>query len=66
MIEGHQVDGLKEFRLANSEDIEIPICAGTADEAISSIRSHHASWKKEHAGRAKPASRVRDAGRKSR
>jgi uncharacterized protein (TIGR00730 family) len=60
----HMLDS--QFPLANPEDIEIPICVGTADEAIALIRRHHASWKKEQAGRAKPASSDRGAGRKRR
>jgi len=57
----HMLDS--QFPLANPEDIQIPICFGTADEAISSIRKHHASWKKQQATKAKPASRGRGAGR---
>jgi uncharacterized protein (TIGR00730 family) len=60
----HMLDS--QFPLANPEDIEIPICVGTADEAISSIRRHHSSWKKEQAGRAKPTGRGRGADRKRR
>jgi uncharacterized protein (TIGR00730 family) len=30
--------------LINAEDIEIPICVNTADEAIAKIREHRASW----------------------
>jgi hypothetical protein len=60
----HMLDS--QFPLANPEDMQIPICVGTADEAISSIRRHHASWKKEHAARAKPTSSVRGADRKRR
>ncbi len=55
-----------DFPLANPEDIEIPICVGTADEAIASIRRHHASWKKEQAGRPKPSKRGRGTGLKKR
>jgi uncharacterized protein (TIGR00730 family) len=58
----HMLD--PRFPLANPEDMQIPICVGTADEAIASIRKHHAFWKKEQAGRAKPASRGRGADRK--
>jgi len=47
-----------QFPLANPEDMQIPICVGTADEAISLIRRRHASWKKQHPERAKPSSRV--------
>jgi hypothetical protein len=30
--------------LANSEDMSIPLCVNTADEAIALIREHHARW----------------------
>jgi uncharacterized protein (TIGR00730 family) len=30
--------------LANAEDMEIPRCVSTADEAIALIREHHAHW----------------------
>jgi uncharacterized protein (TIGR00730 family) len=53
----HMLD--PQFPLANPEDIQIPICVGTADEAIASIRKYHGSWKKDQAGRAKPAHRNR-------
>jgi uncharacterized protein (TIGR00730 family) len=33
-----------ELNLANQEDISIPICVSTADEAIALIREHHAKW----------------------
>ena len=36
-----------EFPLANPEDMKIPVCVNTADEAITVIRKHHASWRKE-------------------
>ncbi len=58
----HMLD--PRFPLANPEDMEIPICVDTADEAISEIRRHHASWKKKQARKAKPASRGRGASRK--
>lgn len=32
------------FELANPEDIAIPHCVDTADEAIALIRDHHARW----------------------
>ena len=42
-----QVNLLKpELALANPEDISIPHCVNTADEAISLIRDHHAKWLK--------------------
>ena len=56
----HMLDS--QFPLANPEDIQIPICVGTADEAISLIRKHHTSWKRKQAGRAKPVSPGRGAG----
>jgi len=43
-----------EFPLANPEDIEIPLCVNTADEAITVIRKHHSLWRK--------AQRTRKAG----
>jgi hypothetical protein len=33
-----------ELSLANPEDISIPVCVSTADEAIAQIREHHAKW----------------------
>ena len=30
--------------LASSEDLEIPICTASADEAIALIRKYHAKW----------------------
>lgn len=33
-----------ELSLANPEDISIPLCVNTADEAIALIRTHHAKW----------------------
>ena len=35
-----------EFPLANAEDMQIPICASTANEAITVLRKHHAVWRK--------------------
>jgi uncharacterized protein (TIGR00730 family) len=32
------------FELANPEDMQIPRCVDTADEAIALIRAHHAQW----------------------
>ena len=34
-----------ELSLANPEDIAIPVCVNTADEAIALIRAHHARWR---------------------
>jgi uncharacterized protein (TIGR00730 family) len=36
-----------ELSLANPEDITIPRCVSTADEAIALIREHHAKWLKD-------------------
>jgi uncharacterized protein (TIGR00730 family) len=36
-----------EFPLANPEDMNIPLCLNTADEAIEVIRKHYSSWQKE-------------------
>jgi uncharacterized protein (TIGR00730 family) len=33
-----------ELALANAEDIDIPHCVNTADEAIALVRAHHAKW----------------------
>src|SRR5436853_4590239 len=35
--------------LANTEDMTIPKCVNTADEAIALIRAHHAKWSAENA-----------------
>lgn len=32
------------FELANAEDMKIPCCVDTADEAIAIVRQHHARW----------------------
>lgn len=48
----HLVDWAREhmlnpqFPLANPEDMKIPLCVNTADEAIAVIRKHHAAWRK--------------------
>ena len=34
-----------ELTLANAEDLDIPKCVATADEAIAMLRTHHARWK---------------------
>jgi uncharacterized protein (TIGR00730 family) len=36
--------------LANPEDMNIPVCVNTADEAIGLIRDHHAAWLRTHKG----------------
>jgi predicted Rossmann-fold nucleotide-binding protein len=33
--------------LANPEDLKIPRCVNTADEAVALIREHHAGWLRE-------------------
>jgi hypothetical protein len=33
--------------LANVEDMAIPWCVSTGDEAIAIIREHHAKWQRE-------------------
>jgi uncharacterized protein (TIGR00730 family) len=53
-----------QFPLASPEDMEIPLCLSTADEAIAAIRKHYSSWQKEQ-GRRKTAVRSgRSVGRK--
>lgn len=37
------------FELANAEDMKIPCCVDTADEAIAIVREHRAQWLAEHA-----------------
>ncbi|WP_164101034.1 LOG family protein [Candidatus Laterigemmans baculatus] len=37
----------EDVPLANPEDIEIPRCVPTADQAIALLREHHAIWKSE-------------------
>jgi hypothetical protein len=32
------------FELANAEDMEIPQCVTTADEAVALVRANHAQW----------------------
>ena len=36
--------------LANAEDMSIPVCVNTADEAIKLVREHHARWLHETKG----------------
>jgi len=35
-----------QFPLANPEDMKIPLCVNTADEAIAVIRKDHSAWRK--------------------
>jgi uncharacterized protein (TIGR00730 family) len=37
-----------ELSLANAEDMTIPRCVNTADEAIALLREHHAKWRAEN------------------
>ncbi len=34
-------------QLVNPEDLEIPYCVNTAEEAISILQKHHEKWRKE-------------------
>jgi hypothetical protein len=43
-----------DFELANPEDMNIPRCVESAEEAIAIIRDHYAQWQSQ---RASPASR---------
>jgi hypothetical protein len=33
------------FELASPEDMKIPRCVDTADEAVAIVREHHARWR---------------------
>ena len=37
-----------ELSLASPEDLSIPVCVNTADEALALIRTHHAEWQQEN------------------
>ncbi len=39
-----------QLPLVNTEDLAIPKCVNTADEAIALIREHHAKWKRATSG----------------
>jgi uncharacterized protein (TIGR00730 family) len=41
--------------LANAEDVNIPICVGTADEAIEIIREHRVQWALRNGQKTQPA-----------
>jgi len=41
------------FELANPEDMAIPRCVDTADEAIAILREHHARWQRAQEGGAR-------------
>jgi len=53
-----------QFPLASPEDMRIPLCLNTADEAIAVIRKHYSSWKKEQVHKKTAVSRGRTGGRK--
>src|SRR5262249_54402659 len=36
--------------LANAEDMDVPQCVDTADEAIALLRKHHAAWERQRSG----------------
>lgn len=36
------------FKLASPEDMEIPLCVNTADEAIALVRDYQAQWKRKN------------------
>jgi hypothetical protein len=38
------------FELASPEDMDLPLCVSTADEAIAAIREHQAEWQRKNAG----------------
>jgi hypothetical protein len=37
------------FELAKPEDMRIPRCVDTADQAIAALREHHARWQRQRA-----------------
>ena len=47
--------------LVNPEDLTIPRCVATADEAIAAIREHHTRWLRDRDGLGAPTS-ARDGG----
>jgi uncharacterized protein (TIGR00730 family) len=44
-----------ETPLINAEDVNIPMCVASADEAIAIIRAHRAWWVAKHSNKAAPA-----------
>ena len=44
-----------ETPLINPEDVDIPVCVATADEAIEIIRQHHEEWAIRNNAQARPA-----------
>ncbi len=55
-----------QFPLASPEDMNIPLCLNTADEAIAVIRKHYSAWQKEQGRRKAVVPRSRTAVRKKR
>jgi predicted Rossmann-fold nucleotide-binding protein len=53
-----------QFPLASPEDMNIPLCLSTADEAIAVIRKHYKSWQKEQGPRKSTVRSKRATGRK--
>jgi len=47
--------------LVNPEDLSIPRCVATADEAIAAIREHHARWQQDRESVGAPTN-ARDGG----
>jgi uncharacterized protein (TIGR00730 family) len=47
LVEWARTHFLTSPPLANPEDLTIPCCVNTADEAIAAIRAHHARWQEE-------------------
>ncbi len=45
----HMVEG--EVALANAEDMNIPVCLESADEAIAAVREHHRRWTERQGAR---------------
>lgn len=45
---GHMVD--TDWQMANPEDMDIPLCVPTADEAIAVLKVHHQKWLRENRG----------------
>jgi hypothetical protein len=44
------------FELANPEDMQIPHCVDTAEQAIAIVREHQARWQAAQAQAGQPAS----------
>jgi hypothetical protein len=47
-----------EPALADPEDLAIPRCVASADEALAIIQNHHATWLRAQAGPDSPMNRV--------